>query len=156
MNTTISIIIGIAVLALLLFRQTQKRSVREDRKPTLLLILAVIGVLDLVNYLKDNPANGTAIAMLTASLVLAAGFGVIRAYTVRLWREDGTLWRQGNALTIVLWLVAIGLHFGADFLIDHDNPAKGLSSAALMLYIAVSFGVQRLVVQSRASHVLAV
>jgi len=88
--------------------------------------------------------------MLVASLVAAGAFGAIRGYTIRLWREDGVLYRQGNALTVVLWLVAIGVHFGADVLIDHSGSATGLATTALLLYIAVTFGVQRLVVRSRA------
>jgi hypothetical protein len=54
-------------------------------------------------------------------------------------------------LTILLWLIAIGAHFGADVLIDHSGSAKGLATTALTLYIAVSFGVQRIVVQARAA-----
>jgi hypothetical protein len=149
-NNLTSIGIPVLVLLFVLFRQVQKRSVKEDSRPVLLLALLVVGVVELVQFIGDHPVNGTGIAMLLASLVLAAGFGALRAYTVRLWREDGVLYRQGNALTVVLWLVAIGVHFGADLLIDHSGSAKGLSSVALLLYIAVSFGVQRVVVQSRA------
>jgi hypothetical protein len=152
-NNVLSIVIGVAVLLLLLARQVQKRSVKEDSRPTLFLILAVIGVIDLVQFLGSHPFNGTAVAMIVASLVLAAGFGALRAYTVRLWREDGVLYRQGTAVTLLLWLVAIGVHFGADVLIDGTGSVKGLASAALLLYIAVSLGVQRMVVGSRARAV---
>jgi hypothetical protein len=154
-----SIGIGVLVLALVLVRQVQKRSVREDSKPVLLLVLLAIGLVGIVDFIRAHPVNGTGIAMLAASLVAAAGFGAIRAYTVRLWRENGTLYRQGNALTVVLWLVAIGVHFGADVLIDHSGidysgSAKGLATTALTLYIAVSFGVQRLVVAARAARMV--
>lgn len=151
MNTATSIAVGVLVLGYILFRQVQKRSVNEDNRPVLLLVLFVIGAVELVQFVQGHPVNGTGIAMLLASFVAAGVFGAIRAYTVRLWREGGTLYRQGNAWTIVLWLVAIGVHFGADVLIDHSGSAKGLSSVALMLYIAVSFGVQRIVVRSRAT-----
>ncbi len=152
-NNVLSIVIGAAVLLLLLTRQVQKRTIKEDSRPTLLLVLTAIGLIDLVQFLSAHPANGTAIAMLVASLVLAAGFGALRAYTVRLWRENGVLYRQGTVVTLLLWLVAIGVHFGADVLIDGSGSAKGLSSAALLLYIAVSLGVQRLVVGSRVRDV---
>jgi hypothetical protein len=150
-NTLTSIAIGVLVLGLILFRQVQKRSVREDSRPTLLLVLLVIGIVELVQFVQGHPVNATGITMLLASLVAAGVFGAIRAYTVRLWREDGTLYRQGNLVTVLLWLVAIGVHFGADVLIDHSGSAKGLSSVSLMLYIAVSFGVQRIIVQTRAA-----
>jgi hypothetical protein len=149
-NPVASIAVGILVLSYVMFRQLQKRSVRADAKPTLLLILALVGVIDLVQFLHGHPVHATGIAMLVASLVLAAGFGVARAYTIRLWRENGLLYRQGNVVTLLLWLVGIAVHFGADTLIDGDGASKGLASAALVLYIAISFGVQRLVVNSRA------
>jgi hypothetical protein len=130
----------------------QRRTVKEDSRPVVLLVLLAVGVIEVADYLSKHPANAEAIAMLAASLVLAAGFGAIRAYTVRLWREDGVLYRQGNWLTVLLWIVAIGVHFGADLLIDRTASAAGLASTALLLYIAVSFGVQRLVVQARAGQ----
>jgi hypothetical protein len=150
-NNLTSIGIAVLILVFVLARQVQKRSVREDSRPVVLLVLLVIGVVELVQFVDRHPVNGTGVAMLVASLVAAAGFGAIRAYTVRLWREDGVLYRQGGVLTVLLWLVAIGVHFGADLLIDHSGSAKGLSSAALLLYIAVSFGVQRVIVRSRAT-----
>jgi hypothetical protein len=149
-NNITSIVIAVLVLGFVLVRQVQKRSIKEDSKPVLLLILLAVGLVDFVQFVQAHPVNGTGIAMLVASLVAAGVFGAIRAYTIRLWREDGVLYRQGNALTILLWLVAIGVHFGADVLIDHSGSAKGLATTALLLYIAVTFGVQRLVVRSRA------
>lgn len=148
-NNVLSIVVAAVVLVLVLTRQVQKRSIKEDSRPTLLLILVVLGVIDLVRFVSAHPANGTAVAMIVASLVLAAGFGALRAYTVRLWREGGVLYRQGTVVTVLLWLVAIGVHFGADVLIDGTGAAKGLASAALLLYLAVTLGVQRFVVGTR-------
>jgi hypothetical protein len=144
------IVIGIAVVILLLARQVQKRSVREDSRPLIFLALAVVGLLEAGQYIKAHPVNSEAILLTVASLVLAAVFGVIRAYTVRLWREEGQLFRQGNVLTIVLWIVAIGIHLGGDLLID--SSAKGLSTTTLLLYLAVTLGVQQMVVRYRAGQ----
>jgi hypothetical protein len=151
MNTTTNIVIGLAVLALLLVRQLRRRTVKEDGRPVVLLVLAVIGVVQLADYVAGHPVAGTAAAMLVASVALAAAFGAVRAYTVRLWREDGVLYQQGSLVTVALWIVSIAVHYGADLLIAHnDTAAQGLANAALLLYIAVSFGVQRLVVRSRS------
>jgi uncharacterized membrane protein len=105
-NSSADIVVGLVVLAWLLWRQTQKRPVREDRKPTVLLILLVLGVVALSTYFKTAPATGLAIALLVGSLV--------------------------------------------------DGGAKGLGSASILLYLAVSLGAQRLVVQSRANHAVGV
>lgn len=149
MNVT-EIVIGIAVVLLLLARQVQKRSVKEDSRPLIFLILAVVGLVEAGSFLKSHSIGSEAILLTVCSLVLAAVFGVIRAFTVRLWREDGKLFRQGNALTIVLWLVSIGIHFGGDTLID--SSAKGLSSSTLLLYLAMTLGVQQIVVRYRATQ----
>lgn len=154
MNSSVNILIGIVVVAWILWRQTQKRPVREDRKPTVLLILLVLGVLQLSSFFKSASSTALVIGLLVGNLVLAAGFGVVRGYTVRLWRQDGQLFRQGTWLTIVLWLAGIGVHIGLDALID--SSAKGLGSASILLYLAVSLGTQRLVVQSRANHAVRV
>ena len=150
MSTT-NIVIGLAVLALLLVRQLSKRPVKQDRQPLFLLVLLVLGVVDLVEFAHKRPVSGPAIAMLVASLLLAGAFGAVRAYTVRFWREDGTLFQQGSLITVALWLVSIAAHFGIDILVDRNSPVQGLASAALTIYLAVSFGVQRFVVRSRAA-----
>ena len=149
MNVT-EIVIGAAVVLLLLARQVQKRSVKEDSRPLIFLILAVVGVFEAGQFIKAHPVGSEAILLTVASLALAAVFGVIRAFTVHLWRENGQLFRQGNVLTIVLWLVSIGIHFGGDTLID--SSAKGLSTSTLLLYLAVTLGVQQVVVRYRATQ----
>ncbi len=154
MNYAVNIVIGLAVLAWLLARQIQARLVREDRKPTVLLILLVLGVVQVSTFFTSAPSNSGVVLLLAASLVLAGIFGVVRGYTVRLWRAEGQLWRQGTWLTITLWLVAIGSHVGLDFLLEDAGAAKGLSGASILLYLAVSLGAQRLIVQSRANNVV--
>ena len=150
MNTSVNIVVGLAVLALLLWRQTRKRSVREDRRPVVLVVLLVLGVLQLSSYLKLVPASASVIALLAATLLLGAGFGVVRAWSVRIWREDGQLWRQGNWLTAVLWLAGFAVHIGLDAVFD--GVAHGLGAGSILLYLAISLGAQRLFVQSRANR----
>ncbi|HEX3784401.1 MAG TPA: hypothetical protein VHX38_32480 [Pseudonocardiaceae bacterium] len=123
---------------------------KEDSRPIAYLVLAVVGVVEVADFVKSHPVNSEAILLTVASLAIAAVFGLIRAYTVRLWREDGQLFRQGNAVTIALWIVGIGIHFGGDALID--SSAKGLSTTTIMLYLAISLGVQQVVVKARAGQ----
>jgi hypothetical protein len=84
---------------------------------------------------------------------LPAAFAVWRATTVRVWLHDGRLLRQGTAVTIVLWLVAIAIHLGGDHLIaPHD--ADRLGSVSLLLYLGVSLAVQRFALGERARRLL--
>jgi hypothetical protein len=85
--------------------------------------------------------------------VLAAVFGVLRAATVRIWSQDGQVWIKGNWLTGLLWIVALGAHLGYDALVAHGHGSNGgVGAATVVLYLAVSLGVQRLVAQFRASR----
>jgi hypothetical protein len=145
-----NIVIGILVLGLLITRQLQRRSVREDRSPIILLALFVIGIGQVGFFLHQHSVGTTAIAMMVVSLVVAAASGAARAYTIRLWREGGVLYRQGNLLTVLLWIVGVAVHFGGDALLDHGGADAGLASTSILLYLAVSLGVQRVVVNTRA------
>jgi hypothetical protein len=143
-QTALSLAVGLAVLALLIFRQVRRRQVRAgNRAYTLPLVLAVIGVLDLNSVNTHHPLTTVQWVHLALSLVVfGIGFGALRAFTLRIWRENGVLWRQGNWLTVVLWLVAVAGHSLLDGL--------GLvGSASLLLYLGVTLATQRIVMLTR-------
>ncbi len=144
-----SLLIALLVLGWLLWRQLQVRELRHDRGYLLPLALVAIGVLQIVDYDRDHPLAGAGIALLALSIVVAAAFSIVRATTVRVWLHDGRLLRQGTAMTIVLWLVAIAVHLGGDHLIaPHD--ADRIGSVSLLLYLGVSLAVQRFALGERA------
>jgi uncharacterized membrane protein (UPF0136 family) len=85
-----NIVIGLVVLAFILYRQLQQRPVRDNmRLPLILGVIGVIGVVELVDYLQHRPHGTGVIAALAGSLVIAAVFGAIRAATVRVWVDGG-------------------------------------------------------------------
>ncbi len=142
------LVIGVAVLAFLVYRQLQARPVSQARQ-RLGLILGLIGLIETVNYVRGH--SGTVIvAALAGSLVLAAGFGAIRAATVRIWMQDGRPWSQGSWLTATLWVVAVAAHLGYDALLGSHKGLSGLGSATVLLYLAISLLVQYLIVDYRA------
>jgi len=143
----LDIILGVLVLGLVIYRQLVARPLR------LMVILAVIGVIETVDYLQKYHGGTGTYAALAGSLVLAAVFGVLRAGTVRIWSQDGQVWSKGNWLTAALWIIAIAVHLGYDALVAHGhNDGGGVGTATIVLYLAVSLGVQRLVSQYRASR----
>ena len=149
----INLVIGIAVLALILYRQMQVRPVRASYR--LPLILAIIGVVELTQFLdhNHNRHDATLIAALAGSLVLAAATGAIRAVTVRVWIHGGQALRQGTWLTAALWIVSLGLHLGYDYLVDGKGSQAGIGTASLTLYFAVTYAIQRLILQARAQRI---
>jgi hypothetical protein len=148
----VNLLIGLAVLALILVRQLQVRPVRASFR--LPLILAVIGVVELYQFLQHNHHHNTGVvfAALAGSLALAAITGAIRALTVRVWFDGGQALRQGNWLTAVLWIVSLGVHLGYDYLVD-GKSLSGLGTASLTLYFAVTYTIQRLILQAKADRI---
>ena len=151
-----NLLIGLAVLALILFRQMQVRPVRASMR--LPLILAIIGVVELTQFLKQNQHihhAGTIFAALAGSLALAAITGAIRAATVRVWFDGGQALRQGTWLTALLWIVSLAAHLGYDYLVDGKGSQAGLGTASLTLYFAVTYTIQRLILQVKAQRIAA-
>lgn len=145
--------IGIAAFALILYRQLRTTRVDLDSGPRTLVIFGVIGLVLAGQYLSQHAIAPLSVIALLLSLIVAAVLAWVRGRSVRIWADAaGIWWRRGTWLTLVLWLVAMGSHIGIDaglsYLAGSANGA-GLGNATIMLYLAVSLGLQRLVVASR-------
>lgn len=151
MSVAVEVVIGVAVLALLMFRQLQTRPVR-DSGVRIMLILGVIGIVETVQYLDKHHGGPTIYAAILGSLVLAGIFGVLRALTTRVWPQDGQVWRKGNWVSASLWVVAVAAHLGYDALLLHGKGDSDLGNVTLLLYLAISLGVQRILVAQRAAR----
>jgi hypothetical protein len=151
-GTLTSLVIGIVVLALLIVRQMRTRRLRESYR--LSLILGVIGIVEFVDFLKTHSTGEAHIVEAVAgSLVLAAVMGVLRALTVRIWRQGDQLMIRGNWLTALLWVVAVAAHFGYDYLVSGGGKnGENVGDATVLLYLVVSLTVQRFVMLTRAER----
>jgi hypothetical protein len=145
----IDVILGVAVLVLLIYRQLSARPVNASALG-LIAILAIIGVVQTYQFLNKNHAHPLTYAAIGGSVVLAAIFGALRASTVRVWLQDGQAWSKGNWLTAALWIASLAAHLGYDILVAHGPGARGLGTATIVLYLAVSLGFQRVLVLQRA------
>ncbi|HXC85570.1 MAG TPA: hypothetical protein VNV62_27375 [Trebonia sp.] len=150
-----NLLIGVVVLVFVVTRQLSVRRLRENYR--LMVVLAIVGVVEFVNFLDGHPHNDSRIiAAVVGSLVLAAVLGAVRAPTVRVWRgQDGQLLRQGTWLTAVLWLVAFAAHLGYDYLVaGHVTGKNGgdVGNATIVLYLVVSLTVQRYIMLARAAR----
>lgn len=145
----IEIVLGVAILGLVIYRQVVARPVNANGL-RLIVILAVIGVVLTVQYFQKYHGGTGTYAALGGSLVLAAGFGVARASTVKLWTQDGQAWSKGNWVTAALWIAAIAAHLGYDALVARGHGSgNNVGDATVILYLAVSLGIQRLIIQQR-------
>jgi hypothetical protein len=153
-SDVISLVVGLAVLALVLVRQLSTRRLSENYR--LSFILAIIGAVQFAEFLKGHPGNpGGITAAVAGSLVLAAVFGVARAITVRVWRQGGQLMRKGTWITATLWVIAVAAHYGYDDLVAGHITGKNGSSvgnATVLLYLVISLTVQQFVLLARVKR----
>ena len=149
-----NLVVGIAVLALFLSRQLVTRRLSESYR--LSIILAAIGIYEFAQFLSGHPHDDGGIAVAVAgSLVLAAGFGAVRALTVRVWRENGQLLRRGTWLTALLWILSLAAHLGYDYVVaGHITGKNGgnVGNATIILYLVVTLTVQRFILLNRVAR----
>ena len=151
-SSVANIVLGVVVLALLIVMQLRARPVR-DNGARITLVLGVIGLVNLVQAMRGHHLTALTVAILAGSLVLAAGFGVARALTVKLWQRDGQVWRRGTWITAVLWAASLAAHLGYAALLTGSAGERATANASILLYLAVSLGLQRALVANRARRI---
>jgi hypothetical protein len=143
-------VLVLALVAWVLYRQTVARPVTARSLWLLPGILAVIGVAAIGNV-DGGTLSTTAVAYLAIDLVSSAVLGAIRGCFVRVFERNGVMWRQGSAVTIALWVVAIGVRVVVTILASNAGVGN-VSSAALELAFGVSLLGQNGVVALRGAR----
>ncbi len=142
--------LGAVVLILVLLRQVRVRPVPRVFQPRLPIVLGVIGLFEIASYAGNHHVSSTAwFWLLGATLVGALGLGALRGLSMRVWTGNGWVLRQGNALTMALWLVSLLVHFAGDNAGSHAGSA-GLAGPSFLLYLGVTLSMQGYVVHRRA------
>jgi hypothetical protein len=149
-----NIVVPALILAFIIRRQLEPRAVREDEPFRLLVVLVALGTVEMVQLAQKHTVPASAWAILGVSLAIGVGLGALRGALVHVWRVDGVLTRQGSYVTLVLWVVGLAVHFGADLVIAQvSHPARDLGNDALLLYVALVLGAQRWVTLARARRI---
>ncbi len=154
MNGMTGIAVGVVVPALVIRRQLRVRPVREATSLVLTGVLGVLGVVwvafGVASVTGHHTLPAATWAVMAAIFAVATGFGVLRAMTVRVWRGSaGEALRKGTAATVGLWLLSVAVHFALDAWLDGTVAAGALGATTLLPYLAVTLGVQELVVRRR-------
>ena len=140
------LLIGAAVVWVLA-RQVQVARVKPRLLVLAPLVLAFFGIRSLPASTWRVPAD---LALLAVSAALSLGLGVWRGQTIKVWRDaDGTWWRQGSVLTLVLWgvlIVARGLLYGVGVAVGHRQASD---LGAVLVTLALSFAAQNTVTALR-------
>jgi len=152
MSSADNLIVAAVVLGFVLWRQLQPRDVREDSPYRLMLLLGAVGAVDLVGFADDHRVSALAWALVGASLAAGLVLGLLRGTTVRIWRREGVLVRQGTPATVALWGVGLGIHALADLAINGiDSSARGIGSTSILLYFGIALAAQRFATLYRAA-----
>jgi hypothetical protein len=147
------IILGAAVLALLIYGQLRTRPVNAAGL-RVIAVLAIVGVVETSQFLQHNHAGRN-----VRGYQRQPGAG--RHVRGPAGRDSPTLaagrpaWSRGTWLTAALWIVALAAYLGYDALVPHGHGDRGLGAATVVLYLAVSLAIQRLIVQARARRLSA-
>lgn len=146
MNTLINIAVGVLVLVWILARQLTPRPVKQNSRTV--LIIAVVGIVQVASYLQAHAVPAGELFAAVVGVLVAAAIAWPRATVNRIWQDaSGQWWRQGGAMTLVLWLVAVGLHLLIGFVVPGllgvpQGGDAGFEQVTLVLYLAVSLGAQ--------------
>jgi len=141
---TAEMIVAALVLVWVVVRQLRVR--RLDPRSTVAWVVLGVGAVVTLASLDDRPVTTHDVALLTASAAAGGVLAVARAYTVRVWRTDDGVLRQGDVPTAVLWVVSIGQHL----LVDGRVGDRALAHASLLASLGFVLLVQNLVLVARA------
>jgi hypothetical protein len=142
--------LGALVLILVLLRQVRVRPVPRVFQPRLPVVLAVIGLFEMASYAGNHHISSTTWLWIAGTtLVGALGLGALRGLSMRVWTGNGWVLRQGNGLTMALWLVSLLVHFAGDGAGNHAGAA-GLAGPSFLVYLGLTLAVQGYVVHCRA------
>ncbi|MFG2832985.1 hypothetical protein ACGFWI_36945 [Streptomyces sp. NPDC048434] len=155
-NDGAALALAVLVVGLVVRQQLRTRPVRRIGSlvtPAVLGVLGVAGIaLGVASVVRDHRLATLPVVLLVASLAVAAGFGVARARTIRVWRgPEGEVLRKGSAATTGLWVASVGVHLGLGLWIDDAAGAGVLGAVSLYAYLAIGLGMQNLLVRGRAA-----
>jgi nicotinamide riboside transporter PnuC len=140
----------VALVVFVLYQQTIARPVVARRLWLLPGILAVVGVIVIANINK-GVLSYTALTWIGIDIVVSIVLGVVRGFFVRVYERDGVMWRQGNVITVSLWIVAILVRVVIGYFADKAGVGN-VSTAALELALAASLLAQNGVIAYRGTQ----
>jgi hypothetical protein len=147
----LDLVLDALVLAWVLYRQRRVRRVRLRFSTRVPVVLLLLGLFQFVHYTETHSLGAEVSAIVIGSFVVgAAVFGAVRALTVRLIPVERGVAQQATWLTIGLWIISLGVHFSLSPVVSSLHGPIGAIGASVLLYLALSIGVQNTLVQRRA------
>lgn len=142
-----SIFLYALIVIFVINRQLQPKPIKSSQKKLLVLIL--MGIYFTLQAIDDHDlvlSTTTVAGLLLSLVVLAVGFGALRAMTCKVWQAGGVYYRRATWLTILLWGLMILLHGTIDYLTK-------AGSSTMFLYLALTLFTQHYVLEMRTQKV---
>ena len=136
------IVILLALTGYAIYQQSRQHQVVGSQRFKLAIIYAIVG---LVVGGMNMPKNAAAWGLLVLSIALSVGVGLLRGRLTRVWAAaDGTVYSQGTALTIGLFLGLVATKFaiGTAAYFLHISDDGGFGEVLIMIAIMVAFQAQ--------------
>jgi hypothetical protein len=170
-QTLLSIVIGLALLVWISYRQLTWTPVVPERMWRMPVILVIGGLFLLVQENAFATVSGTDIAALAIELAISIALGAAMgalAHFRPMAEDSRRAYAAKNAARVVgvlpaletrngwfgmaLWLVLIGMRIGGEFWAQANNSALMTASGVILLMVAVNRAVRILVITQRAAR----
>ncbi|WP_295746933.1 hypothetical protein [uncultured Limosilactobacillus sp.] len=138
--------VPVLIIIYIAFKQLRPKEIKVDSKGK--YIILAIGIYDAYIAIANKQLiinYQTVLGLIFTLLILAGGFAFARAYTCQVWQKDGKFYRQGNYVTMILWIIMIISHAITDHIIT------GLGTT-FVLYLGTSLVVQHLVLLNKIKN----
>ena len=147
----LTLVLDLIIVALVLVRQRRIRPLSYGLRLGLPLFLFVVGIFQLRDFTDHHPVDARGVLALTLCFAVGAvALGWVRALTVHIWPAGPFLLRQATWGTMVLWAVSLGLLAGFAAVVPTSTAPAGLAGASLLVYLAVTYATQSMVLRRRA------
>jgi hypothetical protein len=141
----------LALVVFILYRQTIARPVTPRNLWLLPAILIIVAFVAISNVVGHGTLTVTAVTYLGLDVISSLALGAVRGCFMRVFERDSVMWRQGNAITVGLWIAAIGLRIVIGFFASRAGVGN-VSVAGLELALAASLLGQNAVVALRGTN----
>jgi hypothetical protein len=142
---------GLLILLVLvpwsIYRQMQRSKISGAGLMKLPLTFVAIGLLGFDHWF---PGNGGSWTVLAIGLLLSAGLGVWRGAKMPIWREHDGWYRQGNSLTLMLWIALIASKIVVDTIAGFIGIGEPVRPGEVFFTIGVSIAVQAVIEYRRS------
>jgi hypothetical protein len=144
----------------------------------IVLLWIALGVFAIVRQFQARQVNGRALVVLPAvligagwgavahlssvelgfffglNLIAAAGLGIWRASTIRIWTDAEQVWQKSTGATAALWLAAVAVRIALTVLGVLGGLSVGQMTAELPVLLGITLGAQNLVLWLRSNPAL--